>query len=137
MQPIEYVIGAILLLLAIGLIVLIGLQQSKRKSGLSNSIAGQGASESYLTRNKIASKESLYKKITLIVAIVFVVLVIALYIVGTIEPSDDTSSAATSSTATSSTAASSVETVSSEAASSVEASVESSVEAASSEAVSE
>lgn len=132
MQPIEYVIGAILLLLAIGLIVLIGLQQSKRKSGLSNSIAGQGASESYLTRNKIASKDSLYKKITLIVAIVFVVLVIALYIVGTIEPSDDTSS-----TATSSTAASSVETASSEAASSVEASVESSVEAVSSEAVSE
>ncbi len=132
MQPIEYVIGAILLLLAIGLIVLIGLQQSKRKSGLSNSIAGQGASESYLTRNKIANKDSLYKKITLIVAIVFVVLVIALYIVGTIEPSDDTSSAATSSTADSS-----VETVSSEAESSVEASVESSVEADSSEAVSE
>jgi len=82
MTTLEYIIGGLLLILAVGLVWLIGAQQSKRKSGLSGSIAGQGASESYLSRNKIASRDASYKKITLIVAIVFVVLVLALYTIG-------------------------------------------------------
>ncbi len=112
MEILEYIIGGILLLLAVALIWIIGVQQSKRKSGLSGSIAGSGASESYLARHNIASKESSYKKITLILAIVFIVLVVALYIIGSIDTtetvSDATSSAATSSVAASSTATSSV-----------------------------
>lgn len=129
MSILEYIIGALLLVLAIALVAIIGLQQSKRKSGLSNSIAGNGASESYLTRNKIASKESLYKKITLIIAVVFIVLVLALYIIGSVEETDDTSSAASSATssvvvessaAESSVAESSVAEESSEAASEAE-----------------
>lgn len=92
MEILEYIIGGLLLVLAIALVAIIGLQQSKRKSGLGNSIAGQGASESYLTRNKIASRESTYKKATLIIAIVFVVLVLALYIVGSIDPSEESTS---------------------------------------------
>lgn len=95
-STLEYIIGGLLLVLAIALVWLIGAQQSKRKSGLSGSIAGNGASESYLSRNKIASKESSYKKITLVVAIVFVVLVLALYIIGSIDPKvDETTDPAT------------------------------------------
>ncbi len=95
-STLEYIIGGLLLVLAIALVWLIGAQQSKRKSGLSGSIAGNGASESYLSRNKIASKESSYKKITLVVAIAFVVLVLALYIIGSIDPKvDETTDPAT------------------------------------------
>ena len=94
MSILEYIIGGLLLVLAVVLVWIIGAQQSKRKSGLGNSIAGNGASETYLSRNKIASKESSYKKVTLILAIVFIVLVLALYIVGSIDESDDTSSSA-------------------------------------------
>ena len=86
----QYIIGGLLLVLAIALVWLIGAQQSKRKSGLSGSIAGNGASETYLSRNKIASRESSYKKITLIVAIIFAILVLTLYIVGSVDPKEDT-----------------------------------------------
>lgn len=76
----EYIIGAILLVLAVAIVVLISIQQSKRR-GLGNSIAGNGASESYLTKNKIATNEKKHQKWTLVLSIVFVVLVLALYIV--------------------------------------------------------
>ena len=93
MTLIEYIIGGVLLVLAIALVVIIGLQQSKRH-GLGNSIAGNGASESYLTKNKIANKDKFRQKLTLGVAIAFVVLVLTLYVVGTIpESKDDTSKA--------------------------------------------
>jgi len=95
---IEYILGVLLLILAVALIVVIGIQQSKRKSGLSGSIAGNGASESYLARNKIASKDSLMKKITLVLVVLFVILVLALFIVGAIDPKEtaDASSAVSS-----------------------------------------
>ena len=99
MTVLEYIIGAVLLVLAIALISLIGLQQSKRR-GLGNSIAGQGASESYLAKNKIGGKDKSYQKLTLIVAIVFVVLILALYIIGTVDMSGDDTSATTSTTST-------------------------------------
>ena len=95
MGIIEYIIGGALLVLAVILIVVIGKQQSKRH-GLGSSIAGTGASESYLAKNKIANKDKLHQKITLIVAIIFVVLTLALYVVGTIpETADNTSTAET------------------------------------------
>lgn len=94
MTIVEYIIGGILLVLAIALVAVIGLQQSKRH-GLGNSIAGSGASESYLAKNKIANKDKSRQKLTLGVAIAFVVLVLTLYVVGTIpEGSDETSSKA-------------------------------------------
>ncbi|MBR6783514.1 MAG: preprotein translocase subunit SecG [Clostridia bacterium] len=100
MTILEYIIGGVLLVLAIALITLIGLQQSKRR-GLGNSIAGQGASESYLAKNKIGGRDKSYQKITLIVAIVFVVLILALYIIGSIDMKDsDDNSSATSTTST-------------------------------------
>lgn len=105
MTVLEYIIGGILLVLAIALIALIGLQQGKRR-GLGNSIAGQGASESYLAKNNIGGKDKSYQKITLIVAILFVVLTLALYIIGSIDTTEteDTSSAASASSTVESTA---------------------------------
>lgn len=95
MTVLEYIIGGILLVLAVLLIVFITLQQSKRQ-GLGNSIAGTGASESYIARNKIASKGKWLQKATLIIAIIFVILVLALFIIHSSgnEPSKDTSDAA-------------------------------------------
>ena len=107
MTAIEWIIGIILILLAAALVVLISLQQSKRH-GLGNSIAGQGASESYLTRNKIAGREKTYQKLTLIIAIVFVVIVVALFIIySASKNADETTSgtAQTSSVAETSSAA--------------------------------
>lgn len=108
MQTLEYIIGGVLLVLAVALIWLIGLQQGKRR-GLGSSIAGQGASESYLAKNGIGGKDKSYQKITLIVAIVFVVLILALYVIGTIDPSEknDASSDAGTNVTESSTATSS------------------------------
>ena len=86
----EYILGGILAALAVALIVLIGKQQSERH-GLGSSIAGTGASESYLARNKIGNKKKNLQKWTLVTAIVFVVLVLALYVVGTVDTEDTTS----------------------------------------------
>ena len=105
----EYIIGGILLVLAILLIVFVGKQQGKRH-GLGNSIAGQGASESYLAKNNLGNKEKKYQKITLILAIIFVVLVLVLYIIGSVDPSEEgasSSTAATSSAAVSETSSTS------------------------------
>jgi protein translocase SecG subunit len=99
-MTLEYILGGILGVLAIVLIVLIGKQQGKRR-GLGNSIAGQGASESYLMKNNIGGRNQSYQKWTLIVAIVFIVLVLALYIVGSIEP--DTTSTNNTGTTTNTT----------------------------------
>ena len=94
MSTLEYIIGGVLLLLAVILICVIGKQQSKRH-GLGSSIAGTGASESYLAKNNIVNKDKRHQKITLIVAIIFVVLTLALYVVGTSpESKEDTSSTA-------------------------------------------
>ncbi|MBR4799380.1 MAG: preprotein translocase subunit SecG [Clostridia bacterium] len=74
----QYIIGGLIAALSIALVFCISKQQSKRH-GLGNSIAGQGASESYLSRNKIASNEKKLQKLTLILAIVWAVLVIVLF----------------------------------------------------------
>lgn len=132
-STLEYIIGAVLLVLAIALIWLIGQQQGKRR-GLGTSIAGQGASESYLAKNNIGGKEKSYQKITLIVAIVFVVLILALYIIGTIDPAENKDTSGTESSVTESSAAASSDADSSAESSAVSSEAVSS-EAASSEAV--
>ena len=135
MGTLEYIIGGLLLALAVATVWLVGAQQSKRKSGLSGSIAGNGASESYLSRNKIASKESSFKKITLVVAIFFIIFVLALYIIGSVDEKDETSDtivnenigAVSSEAATESSVASSEAATESSAVESSEAATESSV----------
>ena len=92
MKTIEYVIGAVLLLIAVGLIVSITMQKSRQR-GLSASLAGSSA-ESYYGKNKGMTKQKVLNTITTVLAIDFAVLVLLLYI---LHPSNSNSSNTTSS----------------------------------------
>lgn len=121
----QYIIGGLIALLSVGLVYCITKQQSKRH-GLGNSIAGQGASESYLSRNKIASSEKKLQKLTLVLAIIWAVLVIVLFCLSAVKSDgNDTSSVAGTSEVSESAPA-----TASEAASAAESTVESAAESA-------
>ncbi|MBQ8325110.1 MAG: preprotein translocase subunit SecG [Clostridia bacterium] len=107
MTILQYIIGGLILALAVVLVFLVSKQQGKRK-GLENVISGQSSSNSYLNRTEAAKKGKKFEKWTVICAIAFGVLVIALYTVTAISKNveasnKNNSSAATSSSATSST----------------------------------
>ncbi|MBR0231822.1 MAG: preprotein translocase subunit SecG [Clostridia bacterium] len=121
----EYIIGGLIFALSIALIFCISKQQSKRR-GLGNSIAGQGASESYLSRNKIASNEKKLQKLTLILAIVWAALIVVLFCLSSVKSGEGS----TSSAADTSYVSESASAATSEAASAVESAVESLVESA-------
>lgn len=76
LNTLEIILGIILLILAVGLVVVIAMQHSK-KSGL-GSIMG-GSSDSYYGRNKAKSKENILKKLTAIFAVALAVLALILY----------------------------------------------------------
>ena len=78
MTTIEYIVGAILLIIAVALIVCITMQKSRQR-GLSASLAGSSA-ESYYGKNKGMTKQKLLNTVTIVLAIVFAVLVLLLYI---------------------------------------------------------
>ncbi len=78
MTALEIVIGAVLLVAALFLIVVIMLQD-KAKRGLSGAIAG-GTGASYNGKNNVPQKGKLLSKLTTITSIVFVVIVIAAYL---------------------------------------------------------
>lgn len=121
----QYIIGGLIALLSVALVFCISKQQSKRH-GLGNSIAGQGASESYLSRNKIASNEKKLQKLTLVLAIIWAVLVIVLFCLSAVKSDgNDTSSVAGTSEVSESAPA-----AASEAASAAESAVESAAESA-------
>jgi preprotein translocase subunit SecG len=71
------VIGIILLVLAAALIALVLMQQGKDKK-LSGAIAG--GSDTFYGKSKAASKDKILSTVTMIASIVFVVLVVAMYI---------------------------------------------------------
>lgn len=78
MNVFDYIIGGLLLLMAVFLVVAIMLQSGKGK-GLSGTIAG-GSSDSYFGKNKGKTRDQVLSRLTTVVAIVFVVLVLLLYI---------------------------------------------------------
>ncbi len=80
MGVIEYVLGAVLLVAAIFLVVVVMLQD-KAKRGLSGAIAG-GSNNSYLGKNaaEVKKKGKFLSRLTTIVAIVFVVVVVVAYL---------------------------------------------------------
>lgn len=121
----QYIIGGLIALLSVGLVYCISKQQSKRH-GLGNSIAGQGASESYLSRNKIASNEKKLQKLTLVLAIIWAVLVIVLFCLTSVKSGEGS----TSSAADTSDVSESASAATSESASAAESTVESAVESA-------
>jgi preprotein translocase, secG subunit len=78
MSVLQIVLGAVLLAASLFLIVVIMLQD-KKKRGLSGAIAG--GTDTYLGRNgKNAGKGKFLSKMTTVVAIVFVVIVVVSYL---------------------------------------------------------
>ena len=73
----ELALGIVLLVLAVALIALVMLQESK-DTKLSSSIAG--GSDTFFGKSKGASKDKILSLVTTIVAIVFAVVVLAMYL---------------------------------------------------------
>ena len=133
MEILQYIVGSIILIMAVVLIFCISKQQGKRK-GLENVISGQSSSNSYLNRTEAAKKGKRFEKITLYVAILFGVLVIALYTITAIadnmeqtriEESKAAAAASSAAGSTSSTVSSTISATTSSATSSAASEVES------------
>lgn len=93
MSIIEYIIGGVLLAIALVLITFIMLQESKRR-GLSGVLTGS-TSDSYFGKNRAKTKERFYSRLTTVLSVIFAVLVLTLYIVhAKSEKADNASSAA-------------------------------------------
>ena len=96
MSLVQYIVGAVVIVLAVVLVVLITFQQGKRK-GLENVISGNSSNNSFLNKTEAAKKGKKFEKMTLYVAIAFAVIVIAMYLVtaigDNIKAHQDTSSA--------------------------------------------
>lgn len=78
MNPITYVIIALLLLTGLFVVVAVLLQQGKSKGGLSGTIVG--GTETFYGKEKSMQRDRLLSRLTTIVAIVFVVLVLVVYV---------------------------------------------------------
>ncbi|MBQ3002458.1 MAG: preprotein translocase subunit SecG [Clostridia bacterium] len=127
MEILQYIIGAIILILAVVLIVLISMQQGKRK-GLENVISGHTSTNSYLNKTEAAKKGKRFEKWTIYCAVAFGVLVIALYTTVAISKNIEQSKKEESLANTSSTTVSTTVSSSTSSATSSETSAESSVE---------
>ncbi|MBQ9510149.1 MAG: preprotein translocase subunit SecG [Clostridia bacterium] len=78
MSALNIVLGIVLMLAAIFLIVAV-LLQGKSSKGLSGAIGG-GNADTYYGRNKNNSKQKKLSRLTMIVAIVFAVLVLVMFL---------------------------------------------------------
>ncbi len=78
MVALEWIMGISLIVMAVFLLIAVLMQSGKDKR-LSGSIAG--GSDTYYGQNKGKSRDKIVARLTLIVAIVFSVLVIAMYII--------------------------------------------------------
>ena len=78
MGPIEIVFGILLLVMAVFLVIAVLLQSGKDKN-LSGSIAG--GAETFFGKTKGSTWDKILSKLTTVMAIVFIVVVIAMYIV--------------------------------------------------------
>lgn len=103
MTALQYIVGAIVVVMAIALVVLITFQQGKRK-GLENVISGNSSGNSYLNKTEAAKKGKKFEKVTLYVAIAFAVVVIAMYLVTAISDNIKANQSESSAEATSSQA---------------------------------
>ena len=78
MNPIELTLGIILMVMALFLIVSVLIQQGKDKK-LSGSIAG--GTDTYYGKGKGKSWDKILSRLTTVIAILFAVLVVAMYVV--------------------------------------------------------
>ena len=81
MTTVEIVLGVILCVMAAVLVTCVLLQSGKEKS-LSGTIAGAG--ESFFSKSKGKTREKMLSRITTLMAIVFVILVVVLYVVSSV-----------------------------------------------------
>ena len=102
MNALEIILGIIVLLLAVGITVMVIMQEGKQKN-LSGAIAG--GAESFFGKQKGKTVSKLLDKATTIAAIVFAVLVLIIFI---IQPEKKSSSSSNTSTGTTSQTTSSV-----------------------------
>ncbi|MBE6703187.1 MAG: preprotein translocase subunit SecG [Ruminococcaceae bacterium] len=77
MNPIIYVLGSVLIAMAIFLVIAVLMQSGKDKK-LSGSIAG--GADTYFGKTKARSWDKILSLVTTIIAILFVALVIVLYV---------------------------------------------------------
>lgn len=75
---VETILGIIVLVLAVGLVALVLMQQGKNKK-LSGTIAG--GSETFFGKSKSGDSNKVLSLVTAIVSIVFVCLVVAMYLI--------------------------------------------------------
>ena len=78
MTAIDYILGGVLLLMALFLVVAVIMQSGKDKK-LSGAIAG--AAETFFAKGKSQTRDKILSRITTILSFVFVILVVVLYIV--------------------------------------------------------
>lgn len=76
METLKVILTVIYVLICIGLVVVVLMQEGKE--GLSSAIMGGGSSDTYWSKNKGRSKEGKLSKATVILAILFVVLSVVL-----------------------------------------------------------
>ena len=79
MVVLEWIMGSVLIAMALFIVVAVMLQSSKDKQ-LSGTIAG-GSSDTFWGKEKTASTEKVWFKWTVIAAIVFAVAVLAAYVI--------------------------------------------------------
>lgn len=129
MSILQYIVGGLIMALAVLLVIFVSKQQGKRK-GLENVISGQSSSNSYLNRTEAAKKGKKFESWTVYCAVLFGVLVIALYTVTAISKNVSKNNTSSTSSATSSATSSTVSNISVDTSSetSADVSVEESVE---------
>ncbi len=77
MEALKVICTIAYLLICVAIIVIVLMQDSKSE-GLSSAIAGGAGSNSYWSKNKGRSKEGMLSKVTIILAVLFIVLSIVL-----------------------------------------------------------
>ncbi len=81
MEVLEIILGVILAVLAIVIIGLVLLQQSRR-AGVNGAVSG--AADTFLSKNNSRTRDAFLKRLTAICAILFGILALAATVVGTI-----------------------------------------------------
>lgn len=78
LHPVELVMGIVMMVLALFIVVLVLMQQGKDKK-LSGTIAG--GADTYYSKGKKHSRDTILSRLTVAAAIVFGLLVVAMYVV--------------------------------------------------------
>ena len=78
LHPVELVMGIVMMVLALFIVALVLMQQGKDKK-LSGTIAG--GADTYYSKGKKHSRDTILSRLTVVSAIVFCLLVVAMYVV--------------------------------------------------------